>query len=132
MRSFPMSNIATTEPCIAPPATTLFKWGWDSNHWVPYMLHFPLWSPRLTHLQLQMKLTKPPGSLRRSNTSTNRFRISYISPMTSTRNTMINIGCHTSSKWVTKFGYICRSSTSMEPIARFACSDMGHTPSLRM
>jgi hypothetical protein len=35
MRAFPMSNIATTEPCIAQPATTPFRWGWDSNHWVP-------------------------------------------------------------------------------------------------
>jgi hypothetical protein len=35
MRVFPMSNIATTEPCIAQPTTTPFRWGWDSNHWVP-------------------------------------------------------------------------------------------------
>jgi hypothetical protein len=48
------------------------------------MLHYPLWSPRPTHLLLQLKLTKPPGSLRGSNTSANRFRISYRSPMTST------------------------------------------------
>jgi hypothetical protein len=33
--SFLMSNIATTEPCIAQPDTTPFRWGWDSNHWVP-------------------------------------------------------------------------------------------------
>jgi hypothetical protein len=48
------------------------------------MLHFPLRSPRLTHLLLQLKLTKPPSSLSGSSTSTNRFRISYRSPMTST------------------------------------------------
>jgi hypothetical protein len=33
------------------------------------MLHFPLRSPRPTHLLLQLKLTKPPGSLSGSNTS---------------------------------------------------------------
>jgi hypothetical protein len=34
-----MFNIATIEPYIAPLATTPFRWGWDSNHWVPWMLH---------------------------------------------------------------------------------------------
>jgi hypothetical protein len=48
------------------------------------MLHYPLRSPRPTHLLLQLKLTKPPGSLSGSSTSVNRFRISYRSPMTST------------------------------------------------
>jgi hypothetical protein len=33
------------------------------------MLHFPLRSPRPTHLLLQMKMTKPPGSLSGSITS---------------------------------------------------------------
>jgi hypothetical protein len=75
------------------------------------MLHFPLQSPQPTHLLLQLKLTKPPISLRGSNTSANRFRISYRSPMTSTSNTMINIGCHISFRWATKFGCTCRKNT---------------------
>jgi hypothetical protein len=38
------------------------------------MLHFSLRSLQLTHLLLQLKLTKPPGSLRGSITSTNRVQ----------------------------------------------------------
>jgi hypothetical protein len=96
------------------------------------MLHFPLRSPRSTHLLLQSKLTKTPGSLSRSNTSANRFRISYKSPMTSTNNAMINIGCHISFRWVTKFGCTCRKNTLQGPIRSFAHSVMGRTlsPSL--
>jgi hypothetical protein len=126
-----MSIITTIEPCISQPATALFRWGWDSNHWVPYMLHFPLQSPRPTHLLFQLKLTKPPDSLSISNTSTNRFRISYRSPMTSTNNTMINIGCHISFRWETKFGYTCRKNALQDPIKRFFHSVMVCTPSPR-
>ena len=100
-----MSNIATTEPYIAQLATTPFRWGWDSNHWAPWMLHYPLWPPKKTRRMLQLQLTKPPGSLSGSNTYTNRFRISYKSLMTSTSSTMINIRCHISFKWETKCGY---------------------------
>jgi hypothetical protein len=60
-----------------------------------------------THLLFQLKLTKPHGSLRGSSTSTNRFKISYRSPMTSTNNAMINIRCHISFWWETKFGFTC-------------------------
>jgi hypothetical protein len=83
------------------------------------MLHFPLRSPRPTHLLLQLKLTKPPGSLSGSNTSTNRFRISYRSPMTSTSSAMINIGCHISFRWATKFGCTCRKNALQDPIGSF-------------
>ena len=47
--------------------------------------------------------------------------------MLSTSIVMINIGCHTSSKWAKKFGYICRRSTSMGPTTSFAHSNMGLT-----
>ena len=96
------------------------------------MLHFPLWSPRSTHLLLQLKLTKPLGSLSGSSTSSNRFRISYKSLMTSTNNIMINIGCRTSFKWATKFGCTCRKNALQDPIGRFSHSIMGHTPSPRL
>jgi hypothetical protein len=95
------------------------------------MFHFPLRSPRPTHLLLQLKLTKPPGSLSRSNISANRFRISYISPMTSKNNAIINIGCHISFKWATKFGCTCRNNALHDPIGSFAHSVMGRTPSPR-
>jgi hypothetical protein len=96
------------------------------------MLHYPLRSPHPTHLLLQLKLTKPPGSLSESRTSANRFRISYRSPMTSTSSTMINIGCHISFRWATKFGCTCRKSALQDPIGSFAHFVMGHTPSPRM
>jgi hypothetical protein len=127
-----MYNIATTEPCITQLATNPFRWGWDSNHWVPYMLHYPLRSPRTNHLLLQLKLTKPPGSLRGSNTSINMFRLSYKSPMKSTCNAMINTGCHISFMWVTKFGCICRKKTLPNPIRSFTHSVMVRTPSPRL
>jgi hypothetical protein len=124
-----MSNIATTEPCIAQLVTAPFRWGWDSNHWVPYMLHFPLRSPRPTPLLLELRLTKPLGSLRGSNTSTNRFRISYRSPMTSTSNAMLNIEFHISFRWATKFGCTCRKNVLQDPIKIFYHPFMGRTPS---
>jgi hypothetical protein len=96
------------------------------------MLHYPLRSPRLTHLLLQLKLKKPPGSLSVSITSANRFRISYRSPMTSTRSTMINTGCHISFRWATKFGCTCRKNTLQDPIRSFSHSIMGRTPSPRL
>jgi hypothetical protein len=95
------------------------------------MLHFPLRSPQPTHILLQLKLTKPSGSLRKSITSANRFRISYRSPMTSTNNTMINIGCRISFRWVTKFGCTCRKNALQDPIGSFTHSIMGRTLSPR-
>jgi hypothetical protein len=127
-----MFNIATTEPYIAQSTIAPFRWGWDSNHWVPYMLHYPLRSPRPTHLLLQLKLTRPPSSLSGSNTSANRFRISYRSPMTSTSSAMINTGCHISFRWTKKFGCTCRKSALQDPIGSFAHSVMVCTPSPNM
>jgi hypothetical protein len=96
------------------------------------MLYFPLWSPRLTPLVLQLRLTKPPNSLRGSNTSTNRFRISYRSLMTSTSSAMINIELHISFRWATKFGCTCRKNALQDPIGSFSHFDMGRTPSPRL
>jgi hypothetical protein len=96
------------------------------------MLHFPLQSPRLIHLLLQPKLKKPPGSLSGSITSTNRFRISYRSLMTSTNNAMINIRCHISFGWATKFGCTCRKNALQDPIGSFSHSIMGRTLSPRL
>jgi hypothetical protein len=131
MRVFPMSSIATTEPFITQLATTPFMWGWDSNHWAPWMLHYPWRPPWLTHPLLHQKLTNPPVSLSGSNTSTNRFRIFYRSLMPSTSSAMINIGCHIIFRWATKFGFICRKNTLQGPIESFSHFVMGCTPSPR-
>jgi hypothetical protein len=95
------------------------------------MLHYPLQSPRSTHLLLQLKLTKPPGSLRGSSTSTNSFRISYRSPMTSKNNAMINIGHHISFRWVIKFGCTCKKNALQDPIGSFTHSVIDRTLSQR-
>jgi hypothetical protein len=96
------------------------------------MSRYPLRSAWPTHILLQLKLSKPPGSLSRSSTSANKFRISYRSSMTSTSNTMINIGCHISFRWATKFSCICRKNALKDPIESFTHSVMGRTPSPKM
>jgi hypothetical protein len=117
MRFFPILSITTIEPYIAQPATTPFRWGWDFNHWVPWMLQYPLQPPRQTHIMLQLELTKPPISLSGSSTSANRFRIFYRS----TSSSMINIGCHT-----------CRKKTLEGLIESFFHFFMDPTPSPRL
>jgi hypothetical protein len=130
--SLPYVQHSYNEPYIAQLTTTPFRSGWDSNHWVPWMLHYLLRPPRSTHHLLQLKLTKPPGSLRGSNTSANRFRIFYRSPMPSTSNAMINTGCHISFRWETKCGCTCRKNALQGPIGSFAHSVMDLTPSPRL
>jgi hypothetical protein len=132
MRVFPISIIATTEPYIVQLTTTPFRWGWDSNHWAPWMLHYPWKPPRLTRPLLHQKMKKPPNSLSGSSTSANRFRIFYRILMPSTRSSMINIGCHISFRWVTKFGCICRKNALHGPIKILSHFVMGPTPSPRI
>jgi hypothetical protein len=95
------------------------------------MLHYPFWSPRKTRPMLKLKLTKPPGSLSASNTSTNRFMIFYRSPMPSTSSAMISTRCHTSFRWETNFGCTCRKNALQGPIRSFFHSVMDLTPSPR-
>jgi hypothetical protein len=66
-----------------------------------------------------------------SNTSSNRFRIFYRSPMPSTSNAMINTRCHTSFRWEIKFGCTCRKNALWGPIGSFVHSAMELTPSPR-
>jgi hypothetical protein len=127
-----MFNTVTVDPYIAPPTISHFKWGWDVNHWVPWMLHYPLRTHRKNHPMHKLKPTKPPCSLNESNTSINIFRIFYISSMPSTRSTMINTRCHTSFSWEIKFGCICRKNALHDPIRRFIHSTMELIPSPRL
>jgi hypothetical protein len=96
------------------------------------MLHFPFQSPQSTHLLLQLKLKKPPSSSSGSSTSSNRFKISYKSPITSTNSAMTNIGCHISFRWATNFGCTCRKNALQDPIGSFAHSIMVCTLSPRL
>jgi hypothetical protein len=56
----------------------------------------------------------------------------FRNPMLSTSNAMINIGCHTSFRWETRFGCICRRSTLQDPIISFIHFVMVLTPSPRL
>jgi hypothetical protein len=127
-----MFNIATIDPYIDQLATTPFRWDWDSNHSFPWILQYPLRPPRLTCHLLPLKLTKPPSSLSGYNTSTNRFRIFYRSPMPSASNAMINIGCHISFRWEIKFGCTYRKNALQGPIESLSHSVMDLTLSPRL
>jgi hypothetical protein len=84
-------------------------------------------------LMSSLKLTRLTTSLSTFNTSTSRSMTYWTKPMLSTSSGMINIGCHTSSRWATKFGYICRRSTLLGPHRKLhPLFDMGHTPSPRL
>jgi hypothetical protein len=125
-------QLTTTEPYITQLTTTPFRWGWDFNHWVPWMLHYPLRPPRQTRRMLQLNMTKRLGSLSGSNTSANRFRIFYRSSMPSTSSSMINTGCHTSFRWATKFGCTCRKNALHGLFESFVHFVMELTPSPRL
>ena len=62
-----------------------------------------------------LKLINPPSLLNASIKSSNRFMISWIMPMISRNNIMINIRCHISFKWMTKFGCIYRRMPCRSP-----------------
>jgi hypothetical protein len=109
-----------------------FRWGWDFNHWVPWMLHYPLRPPRKNRRMLQLELKNPLGSLSRSSTSSKKFRIFYRSPMPSTRNAMINTRCHASFRLETKFGCTSRKNTLRGLIKSLVHSVMDPTPSPRL
>ena len=127
-----MLNTVVKNPYIAQPTTSPFRWGWDFNHWVPWMLHYPLHLHGKIHPMLKLKPKNPPDSLNESSTSTNWFGIFYRSPMPSTSSTMINIECHTSSRWEIKFGCTCKKNALQGPIERFVHSVMDLTPSPRL
>ena len=79
-----------------------------------------------------LKLTKRITSLSTFNTFANRFMKYWTEPMLSKSNDMINIECHTTSRWATMCGYICRRSASLDPTKSFARFDTGRTPSPRL
>ena len=127
-----MLIISTKKPYIAQPDTTPFRWGLDFNHWVPWILHYPLHPPMQTRCMLQLQQTKPPDSLSRFTKSTNRFKIFYRSSMPSTISSMINIGCHSSFRWETKFGFTHRKNALSSLIKSFIHSimDLKRSPRL--
>jgi hypothetical protein len=111
MRVFPMFNTTTIWLSIAPPTIDPFRWGWDSNPWVPLMLHYLLEPHRKILPMFSLRPTKPPDSLSGFITSTNRSMRFCRKPMLSTSNTMINTGYCISFRWEIRSGYICRKNT---------------------
>jgi hypothetical protein len=109
-----------------------FRWGWDSNPWVPLMLHYLLQPHRKNLPMFSLRPTKPPDSLSGFNTSTNRSMRFCRNPMLSTSNAMINTGYHTSFRWETRSGYICRKSPYRAPSKAPSHFSMGLTLSPRL
>jgi hypothetical protein len=131
MRVSPIFNTATTDSFIARLATIPFRWGWDFNHWVPLMLHFPLHPHRNNHPMLNLRLTNPPSLLNEFNTFNNRSMIFYKNPMLSTNNAMINTGFRTIFMWETRSNFICKKSALQDLIRSFVHFTMELTPSPR-
>jgi len=78
------------------------------------------------------KLTWLTTSLSTFSTFSSKSMTYWTKLILSTSNVMIKTRFHTGSSWATMFGYICRRSISLGPIASFARSDMVLTPSLRL
>jgi hypothetical protein len=127
-----MFNTVTTGLSITPPTISHFRWGWDSNHWVPLMLHYLLPPRRQSLPMFSLRPKNTLDSLSGFNTSANRSRRFCKNIMISTSNAMINIGYHTSFRLETKYGYICRKSVSQGPIESSSHFAMGLTLSPRL
>jgi hypothetical protein len=132
MRVFPMFSRTKTWLSISLSAITHFRWGCDSNPWVPLMLHYLLQPHRKNVPMFSLRPTKPPNSLSGFSTSANKSIRFLKNPMLSTRNSMINTGYCTSFRWETISSYIYRKSASKGPIRRFFHLFMGLTLSPRL
>jgi hypothetical protein len=127
-----MFKTVTTRLSIAPPTIPHFRWDWDSNPWVPLMLHYLRKPHRQILPMFSLRPKKPPDSLRGFITSANRSMIFCRKPMLSKISTMINIGSRTNFRLETSSGYTCRRSVLHVPIKSFTHFSMGLTPSPRL
>ena len=127
-----MFSTATTGLSTAQLATTLFRWAWDSSHYVPSM--WPCHSQLLTQILLMsnLKQRRQTTSLSISNIFASRSMTFWRNQMPSTSSDMINIVCHTSFKWATKSGCICKRNALLEPIGNSDHFDMVLTPLPRL
>jgi hypothetical protein len=132
MRVSPMFNTITIGLSIAPPAIAHFRWGWDSNPWVPFMLHYLLKPHKQNLPMFSLRMKNPPDSLNGFNTSTNGSMRFCRKSILSTSGIMINIGYHTSFRLEIRSGYICRKSVLQGPIEISTHFTMGLTLSPRL
>ena len=98
----------------------------------PIDVALPLASTQAKSCHSHMEADKAIRFIERLSTSEKKSMIFCRKLMPSTSNTMISIRFHTNSKWVTRFGCICRKSASWDLIERFIQFDMGLTPSPRL
>lgn len=132
MKDTLMFIISKTKLSIAQLATSPFRWGWDSNQYVPLMWSYHLQLLNQIQLMSSLKLTRITNSLSTFSTSTNNSMTYWIEAIPSMSNIIINIDCHISSKWVTKFGYVCRRSALLDSTTSFAYFAMVQTPLTRL
>ena len=127
-----MFKKATIRLFTALLATTLFRWAWDSSYYVPLM--WPCHLRLLTHICLtsSLKQVRQPASLSTSNIFASRSMTLWRNQIPSTSNDMIDIGCHTSFRWATKSGCICKRNALPEPIKNSDHFDMVLTPLPRL
>jgi len=132
MRASTIFNTATTRLSTARLATNFFRWSWDSNHYVPLM--WPCHLQLLTQIQLISgpKQIRKTTSLCTSNIFDSRSMTFWRNQIPSTSRDMINIGCHTSFRWVTKFGCIFKRNTLPEQIWNLDHFNMDLTPLRRL
>jgi len=127
-----MFNTTTTGISRARLDITIFRWAWDSSHYVPLM--WPCHLQLLTQIRLMSspKQISQTTSLSTSNIFASKSMKFWRNQMPSTSNNMINIGCHTSFKWATKSSCICKRNAFLEPIRNSDHSDMILTPLPRL
>jgi hypothetical protein len=132
MRVFPMFNTTTLGLSIAPPTIAHFRWEWESNPWVPWMLHYLL-QPHIQILPMFiLRPKKPPDSLSGFNTSTKRSIIFWRNLMLSTITSMINTRYCIIFRWETRFVYIYWKNALQRPIGSSVHFSMGLTLSPRL
>jgi len=97
-------------------------------------IYWPCHLQLLTQIRLMSspKQTRQPASLSTSNIFASRSMTFWRNQIPSTSSDMINIGCHTSFRWVTKYGCICKRNALLEPIRNGDHSDMVLTPLIRL
>ena len=127
-----MFNKYTKGLSIIPPVIAHFRWGQDSNPWVPLMLHYLLQPNRYNLPMFIPSSTKPLDSLSEFSTSANKSMRFCRKPMLSTSNAMINTRYHTNFRWQTRSSYICRRRVLLRPIRIFFHFVMGLALSPRL
>ncbi len=82
----------------------------------PIDVAMPLAATHMNSAHVQSETDKAPTSLSASNIFASSSMTFLRNQMPSTSSDMINTGCHTSFRWATKSGCICKRNALLEPI----------------